>query len=199
MSAERRGPGSDVEGPDDRVDRAIDRAVREMLDVEPAADLRARVIQRIDRGHGRRAPAGASLWWIGLAAAAAIILLALFVARPGAPGAPQAPVVAHGPDRRLPPEGTPPVAPEPSSSVRTPRLAAAPAPRQTPRGADVVAAANTLDNASSTTIAPLKTITPIEVTSISQDAIVPTEISVRPLTPIAEVQIAPLTPPDRRN
>lgn len=33
----------------DRIDEAIDRAVREMLDVEPRADLRARVIDRIDQ------------------------------------------------------------------------------------------------------------------------------------------------------
>jgi hypothetical protein len=32
----------------DRIDDAIDRAVREMLDVEPRADLRARVVDRIE-------------------------------------------------------------------------------------------------------------------------------------------------------
>ena len=33
------------------LDREIDRAVREMLDVEPPAGLRARVMQRIEERH----------------------------------------------------------------------------------------------------------------------------------------------------
>ena len=43
----RVGP-SDVEGRGARFDEAIDRAVREMLDVEPPAGLRGRVLDRIE-------------------------------------------------------------------------------------------------------------------------------------------------------
>jgi hypothetical protein len=85
----------------DRLDDAIDGAVREMLDVEPPADLRARVIARLPgspKATTGRPPFG---WMIAPLAAAALIVLAVFVLR-REPALPQAPVVAHGVDRHLP-------------------------------------------------------------------------------------------------
>ena len=67
------GRGSEVGGRD--LDAAIDRAVREMLDVEPPAGLRGRVIDRIESP--RR-----GLTWIWIAtpiAAAAILVLAVLL------------------------------------------------------------------------------------------------------------------------
>jgi hypothetical protein len=58
-------------------DKAIDRAVREMLDAEPPDGLRERVLQRIE------APRRALKWmWIAVPVAAAA-MLALAVLRPG--------------------------------------------------------------------------------------------------------------------
>jgi hypothetical protein len=57
------------------------------------------------------------------------------------------------------------------------------------------------DEEAATAISPLKTITPIAITPLGplgDDRIEPREIGVRPLTRITDVQIAPLTPPDRR-
>lgn len=50
-----------------------------------------------------------------------------------------------------------------------------------------------------TAIAPLKTITPIEVAPVSDHVIAPAEIAVRPLTAMTDVVVAPLTPLERRN
>jgi hypothetical protein len=184
MSAEVRGPRSDDRGPHDHLDLAIDRAVREMLDVEPPADLRARVIAEISVAGGSRT-APTLRWVLPLAAAAALIVLAVFVARRTEP-LPQAPAVAHGPDVHLP---APVVA---SSEPRRPDVRPAPAIRPRER---LVFAAN---DDGTTKIAPLKTITPIDVAPIEQERIAPADVAVRPLNTITEIQIAPLTPPDRR-
>src|SRR5690242_6030977 len=89
---------------DGKVDLAIDRAVREMLDVEPRADLRARVIAQLPASGSRRPALGfrlsASGWALGSIAAAALIL-AMFVSRRNEPVVPQPRVIARA-DTRLP-------------------------------------------------------------------------------------------------
>jgi hypothetical protein len=103
----------------------------------------------------------------------------------------------HAADVRLPGPGAPAQQTEPAAF---PALTAA-ASQQTRRAqASTVAAASVAGGADATTgIEPLKTITPIEVAPIGQASIAPEPIAVRPLNPIAEVQIAPLNPPDRRD
>ena len=81
----------------DRLDDAIDRAVREMLDVEPRADLRARVIAQLPAAGFRLRGAR---WMVAPIAAAALIALAVFVAR-REPAVPQRPIVAHRGDQHL--------------------------------------------------------------------------------------------------
>ncbi len=228
-------------------DEAIDRAVREMLDVEPPADLRARVIAQLPASGSRlpafgfrlpasgfRLPASGSLaarvasgfsrngWgrvasgfsrngWGRVAsgfsrnrlilAAAAAILIAVFVARRSEPVAP-APIVAHGVDRHLPggvveAPAAPSIVPAPAAP---PLAAAARAPRSTPAERGIIAAASIDSDASAdVAIDPLTSIAPIAVAPIAQDSIAPAQIAVRPLNTITDVQIAPLTPPDRRN
>lgn len=86
--------------PEERVDAAIDLAVREMLNVEPRADLRARVIEQID--HPRRSFAWT--WVMASIAAAAVLVIAVMVrqlyerpvSRPGTD------VVLHAPDTGQP-------------------------------------------------------------------------------------------------
>jgi hypothetical protein len=205
-------------------DKAIDRAVREMLDVEPRADLRERVMAQVTASGSRlpasgfrlpasgsrlpasgfRLPASGSLLdlvasgfsrnRVVVAAAAALIVLAVFLAR-REPVTPPAPIVAHGVDRHLPSEAAP-VARAPKTAPRpaAPRVvvvARAAAPR--------IVVATVADNVDTTGIAPLTTITPIAAAPIEQERIAPAEIAVRPLNTITEIQIAPLTPPDRRD
>jgi len=184
----------------DRLEDAIDRAVREMLDVEPPADLRARVMERLPAPGSQRPASGFRLTAPGfrlLAAAAAIVLLTMVVAHRSEP-VPQAPVVARSADRYLAPEPTRAVADVPL--VRTP--SGLPVTRRAPREEHtriVAAAAFTADEAGAMQIAPLNTIAPISIERVAQDAIAPAGLAVRPLNTIADIQIAPLTPPpDRR-
>src|SRR5262249_19108586 len=70
-------------GGQERLDLAIDRAVREMLDVEPPAHLRAKVVAQIDSlaaSNLRPQAKGAGSWkivFVPLAAAAVLILAVL--------------------------------------------------------------------------------------------------------------------------
>ncbi len=204
------------------LDKAIDRAVREMLDVEPPADLRDRVMARLTASGARLPAAGSRLPAAGvrrpalgfrlpaslrepvasgfsrnraliMGGAAAAMLLAVFVARRGEPVSTPAPVVAQAPDTRLPARPVPAPAVEPHVDIA----------RETPPPASTTAlrtiAAASFDHAdASVAIEPLKTIAPIAVAPLTQEAITPADISPRPLVAIAEMQIAPLTPPDRR-
>jgi len=195
----------------DRLDEAIDRAVREMLDVEPRADLRDRVASAFRRNHripvasafrrNIRMPVAsafrrnirmpvASAFRRNRAlvfAAAAAILIAMFVARRTVPVALQAPVIAHGADVRLP-------------SVIPPNPAELPM-RAAPARARVTVAASVAADADVTLggVEPLDRIAPIAIAPITQDSIAPGRMAIAPLNPIDELQIAPLTPPDRRN
>jgi hypothetical protein len=110
-----------------RIDDAIDRAVREMLAIEPRADLRARVLARLERPRGWLTASRLA----ATAALAATALVGLFWSRPApspAPDRPPAPTaVARTVPVPAPPVQTPPV----REAVRQPT--AAPAPR-TSRG-----------------------------------------------------------------
>jgi hypothetical protein len=175
------------------LDKAIDRAVREMLDVEPAADLRARVIAQLPAAGSRVLVFGVRRFAV-LAAAAALLVLGVTLARRSEPPA-KPPVVAHGGDQQLPPDARPlaPLeSPSPSQPVvSTSKKAARPAALASAASMDATVAASAID--------PLESITPIEVAPIGQTSIAPDPIAVRPLTPITEMQIAPLNPPDRRD
>lgn len=186
-------------------DKAIDRAVREMLDVEPPAGFRARVLRRIAGSDGEMASGFGRkiLWFAAPVAAAALIALAVLLPSRSAPRPqPQATVVAT-PPQPVPSPAPPPVvsAPPPGKAARTapaPRVAAA-APRRVPSAPDRVVAAVFAPGETGTEIEPLKAITPIEVAPIAEHRVTTGEISVRPLNPIVELQIAPLNPSERRN
>jgi hypothetical protein len=195
-------------------DKAIDGAVREMLDVEAQADLRARVMAQLESGSPRPA-SGVRLsgrgWILAPLAAAALILAAVFVARRSEP-VPQTPIVAQATDRHLSGEAAPARAPGPVARrdhARPVRAAAPVAPAAAPvrQGSvapappapgTVMAADYAGDDNATTAISPLKSIAPIAITPLGDERIAPAEIAVRPLTRMTDVQIAPLTPPDRR-
>jgi len=96
---------SDNEGrtTDGRFDRAIDGAVREMLDVQPPAGLRGRVLDRIERrsASGFRRPASS---WRFVVLAAAAVLVAIVLTRHAAPVTPVTSTVATAPERTSPPQ-----------------------------------------------------------------------------------------------
>ena len=121
-------------------DIAIDRAAREMLDVEPPPGLRGRVMDRIEL-HGpvvsafRRKDRVAPKFWLVAApvAAAAVIVIAVMAPwRGAAPAGPTSPPVVAGVET---PRGTPsPVAPN------TPEPAAPPKAPHVPRATSINAA-----------------------------------------------------------
>jgi hypothetical protein len=130
--SEVRGSRSDAGGAEDRLDAAIDRAVREMLDVEPPAGLRGRVLQRIQTSsHGGRAASGSGRWlvWAALPIAVAVVMLALLLPRPSPPT--HAPVTAAitrpaaNPPAAPPRRELPRVAPSPRADVMASRRAPA--------------------------------------------------------------------------
>ena len=190
----------------ERFDEAIDRAVRDMLDVEPRADLRARVIAQVSAS-GSQLPAFGfrrNRWIVlPLAAAAALLLLVARLSWRAETPASAPAMVAHAPDQHLP------YSPSVQQPVSAPR-AARPKPATemvrtsvpasgTRETAPVIAAAFTEPEQATTEIAPMKPMTPIAVAPVTQDRIAPaSQIALHPLNTIDEIQIAPLTPPDRR-
>ena len=144
-----------------RFDEAIDRAVRDMLDVEPPAGLRGRVMQRIGRADNLVASAEnlvvsafrRKAAWVAapLAAAAILVLAVLMPSESGRP--PVAPPARAANDVYLPPTPVVRRAPEPrphvvlaNAGTRPPRarqsIAAATLPADSPlEGAQVEALA----------------------------------------------------------
>lgn len=191
------------------LDKAIDGAVREMLDVEPRADLRARVMAQIETpvvsAFSLKPVVSAfrrNVRVLAPIAAAAVIMFAVTLARRVEPVSHQ-PITARAGDHHLAPE-TSPVAPRVETPVRAAVQATRAAAPSQPRTGDarradtVVATAFTSDDQATTAIDPLKPIAPIVVPAITHDRIAPADIAVRPLNSITELQVGPLPPADRR-
>ncbi len=178
----------------DRLDTAIDLAVREMLDVEPPAGLRGRVFDRLDpTTHSVASAFRRKIAWIVVSvAAAAVIVLAVL-----APWR-QAPPVATPSTPSIAKVDLPPTVPQitaPKSS-ESPRAVTTPASRSAGERI-IVAAVLPADDASA--IDPLSPIAPITVAPARPVDIAPKEIVISPLAPITELQIAPLSPSERRD
>ena len=181
----------------ERLDVAIDRAVREMLDVEPPDGLRGRVLDRIESPRRR-------LTWIWIAAplaAAAILVLAVLLPSktPRTVVNPVATVATSQPAAQ--PQPVVPPMKVPTSAV--PTRVSVPRTRPTSpaiRGIEdglAVAAVVPADDAS--VIDLLTPIAPIVVAGTHPADIAPKDIAISPMAPIAPLQIAPLSPPERRN
>jgi len=169
-------------GREARLDAAIDGAVREMLDVEPRADLRARVIARLTAP----APSAAAprfgrprIGWVVVPLMAAALVLLVFVARRSEP--PSNAPVARERGARLPETSS---APAPIASMRpresTPNSGAAPTTigRSAPSPARMVAAA-AVEDVDLGALAPLPA---------------PQSISVARLEPPGEAVLPPIGP-----
>jgi hypothetical protein len=184
------------------LDRAIDGAVREMLDVEPPAGLRGRVLQQIDpvaSGFSRKR-LDRRILWTGLPlAAAAALVLALLLPRPSSP--PQAPAtVAQNPPAPpvatpAPPRVTPPVTTTARTEAAAPRRVQA---RATPRPDAVVAAGDATDvvfgpEPGFPRVSPLA-VAPLTVSSLRTASAVapPQALTVDPIAAPAPLQLEPL-------
>lgn len=179
------------------IDTAIDRAVRDLMDVDTDAAFRARVTARLQRPARRmllRPVAAAAL-------TAAAVAVAVVWMRPSSPEVPASTPVAaiSNPTAAAPPStvgaGSDRGSDLPGAALRTeakpPRTAVGPIPR----GAVVAAAAD----APASTVPPLTALDPISVEPIAQTSIAPSEIVVAPLSPISDLEISPLEPRSARN
>jgi hypothetical protein len=196
-----------------KLDFEIDRTVREMLDVEPPAGLRGRVLDRISNipeasaaipvASPFRRKAWRKAWLLAPIAAAAVIVLAVMLpwlntARPAPPALPS---IAKGEPKIVSPNVD---RPDPESrktmSIRSLHVQGPveqPARRRAAEGVVIATVLPAADD--SFGVDPLAPIAPITVPAVRPADIAQKEIAISPLAPIAELQIAPLSPPDRRN
>jgi hypothetical protein len=178
------------------IDTAIDRAVRDLMDVDTDAAFRARVTARLHRPV-RRA-------WAPRLAAGAVAMLAIAVATIWF-RAPQPATRTQGTaartERPVPSQTLGVAESEPSREAVSPSMTGSPKPTRRmaapsiPRGTVVAAVAEM----PFTSIAPLPGIEPISVAPLANTPIAPPEIVIAPLSPIEEVQISPLEPRTARD
>lgn len=177
---------------DRRLDDAIDRAVREIMGVEPRPGLRGRVLERVNR------PGRPALPWLRVAATAgaiaAVLLIVTLTQRE--PEQPRAPIVAVAPRATPQQSGTtiPPRSANPPT-VPTPRLTRpAVAPPIESRRVEAAMLEPGEPFEPSVQVPPIEPIEPIEVAELTTKPIVPTEITV-PAIRIDRIEIEPLSPP----
>jgi hypothetical protein len=186
------------------LDDAIDRAVREIMNVDADAAFRTRVLARVERR--------ATQWpgwprWAAAGAAIGAVVLAFVLMRAPANEGPEPASVKHQPTQAL--EQTP-TAPENRTAVAAanPPIkspSAGPAQRTivTPDAthglpAGTIAGA-VVEDPRAVTIEALERIEPIALAPLAPSTIAPAPIEFAPLEPIARVQIAPLSPPVERD
>jgi len=197
------------------LDREIDRAVREMLDVEPPAGLRARVMQRVEEGPVasafRRKVTVASAFrrkilWAGLPiAAAAVILIAAVLARrePAGPSVTPAapPTIAKATPTSAPPTSTQ------SAPAGTPRTATTADRRRLdvpPREAQRVTATAAVESAPADGFPRVPSLSVPALTMSEIRGVAPAEPARIGVDPIAapaplEIEPLPLSPRERQN
>ena len=188
-------PMTDNRRDDSHLDAAIDRAVRDLMSVEPRAGLRERVLAELTGEPARAA------WWprlaLGSAAVAVVVLVLLMIVnRP-----PEQPV-----DRTIAGATPPAAAPGNTSETAKPPGAAPPVHVDGPRAqaatkrpvvedrlvqAASIAASEPIAIEPMTAVEPLAPIDPIRIARLETPAEL--DISIKPIT-IARIEITPLTP-----
>ncbi len=172
-------------GGESPLDRAIDRAVREMMHVDPPPGLRRRVLSRLEAPVARR-PLFLPRYVFATAALAILIVAAMFLRDPGGSpvGSETPPSIASGTPRVQPGPAT--EAPRPKDRKVTPLGKSAPITREPipmPRVANVFGAGTTRVSAAAD---------PGSEAVWTGDRGSPSEV---PSNPVAPLVIAPLTPP----
>ena len=197
MSSTRDGSRK-LEAGSGRLDKAIDRAVREMLDVEPPSGLRGRVLDRIGRPTDSFVPSAfrrKAVWLAAPLAAAAILVLAVLM--PSESGRPvEAPPQKAAGDVHLPSVAV--VRPAPQSR---PQAVVAKAGRRAPRAQQIVEGAMVPDAPLvETAVEPLPGPAPLGVARLTgPPAPAVTDVGVAPIQVRAlEVNALTETPRERR-
>ncbi|MCA1559580.1 MAG: sigma-70 family RNA polymerase sigma factor [Acidobacteria bacterium] len=180
---------TDIPMTDDRIDKAIDRAVQEMLGAEPPPGFAARVRSRLEAR--RRRP----LVWPALASTAAVAAMIVFfvMSRPPSGVSPTPPAVQSA-ARVTAPEAQKPQPPSPSRTVPRGPVATA-VKRAVPAGRDSAALP---PFESDVAISPLEPVGSIDVTTVSVEALASPDIAVESLPPIAPLNVQPLPQPGGR-
>jgi hypothetical protein len=181
---------------EERIDAAIDFTVRELMDVDPPADLRARVINRIERpgaSVGRVFGPGFKWTWIvAPVAAAAVLVIAVMLYRPEKPRTPQrssSDVVLRTPET---PAETAATIRSPAPLVRLARHATEPSRgRRTLVPAEAVRPAIQLE--------PLRPIDAIAVAPVAVSSLDTPGIGVPALAAIAQIELEPVNLSGERN
>ena len=186
------------------MDAAIDRAVREIMDVDPDAAFRARVLARLERR-----PAGWSAWAPGRMAMAGISVVLVLIA--GVLLRTPAPHVAPGPQpiaiKDVPaPGAAASVTPEPSSRAATAAAEPPAPPRRHEMRANVtqqlargLLTATVASEEPAEPIDAVPGIDPLTVEPIAASSIAATPLTIAPIASITAVQIAPLSPQLQRD
>lgn len=185
------------------MDAAIDRAVREIMDVDPDAAFRARVLARLERG-----PAGWSAWASGRMAMAgigvALVLIAGVLLRTPAPHVAPGPQPIASTDVAAP-RAAASVTPEPSSRATASAVPPAP-PRRHEVRANVtqqltrgLLTATVASEEPAERIDAVPGIDPLTVEPIAAPSIAATPLTIAPIASITAVQIAPLSPQLQRD
>jgi hypothetical protein len=184
-----------------RFDEAIDRAVREMLDVEPPDGLRGRVLARIDSTNPVASAFRRKIWIaVPLAAAAILVLAVLLPSRTPSPAVePVKTIAGTQPVTQPQPVTTAPSATAPTPPRTVIARTATPRPRTRPSVDAAVAATDAA--ADVVWIDPLAAPPPIAVAAIE-----PVQAGAIPSIDLAPAQIPALevrpisdTPRERRN
>ena len=190
-----------------QIDKAIDDAVRDLMNVDSDPAFRARVAARL---HER--PAHFTGWRqlaIASAAVPAIVIALVLFRDAGAPAVRPAPAATVASDDSAKParvvETAPPGRPlPPPAPVRGTMRRTAPRPPITGRNVthEIPRAsllATVADAGDATGAEPAGTFRPIEVQPITAPAIRPPQLEIAPLAPISQIVIAPLDPRVQRN
>ena len=195
-----RGGRREAGGGEEHLDLAIDRAVREMLDVEPPDGLRGRVLDRLARPDSVASTFTWNIVWIAAPVAAAAILVLALVLPSKAPRPVVNPAATIATAQPTPQPPSPAIAP-PAMAQLPPQTVTAKATVRPIRAGHVRAAAADDMTADIVWMDPLPTPPPVTVAGIEAGR----EHTIRSIEPapadIPALEIRPIsdTPRERRN
>jgi hypothetical protein len=170
------------------IDRAIDAVARQTTEGSPAGDLRRRVLARIEAGQAPRANWRAA-WVLSPVAAAAVIVMAIFVARGFQPRTVRLKPDATSPTVRLEPDATSPtVRLKPDATSPTVRLR----PDTTSRTVRLKPDATNRAVAIAALAAPSLDLAPLTVDALAPDSILLERLDTTLPITILPITVAPL-------